>query len=253
MTGSRYRYAVQGTLALDLRGGQPGLPETPELDPTRQSRVPAVDEPEVRAWAARFAQAVVETLGGQRTGQPARAMDRPRRAPGPAASRSPGRQAARGTRSPIRPQVAQCPHLPAGARLRRGECPRPARSTVAGPRDASRATRRPLDVHRAPDLLSRRIRIRGWGVRAAQGGGAKAWWATSSDDNAAMCVPRPGPQPTLDTWPVGPPGAPWQRLYFLPDPHGHRLLRPTSRTGRRSWAAGSIGAASGSPVSEGAE
>jgi len=105
MTGARYRYAVQGTLALDLRGGQPGLPETPELDASRQSRIPTVDEAEVRAWAARFAQAVVETLGGQRPVSqlvrwtaPDVHRDLQRRA-------LLVRQAASGTRSRIRPQV----------------------------------------------------------------------------------------------------------------------------------------------------
>lgn len=59
-------YAVQGTLALDLRGAPPGPPETPELDVTRRARVTDVADQEVRAWAARFAQAVVEAVGGQR-------------------------------------------------------------------------------------------------------------------------------------------------------------------------------------------
>jgi hypothetical protein len=59
-------YAAQGTLALDLRGGQPGLPETPELQPAGADRVPDVCDAEVRAWAARLAQAVVEVVGGQR-------------------------------------------------------------------------------------------------------------------------------------------------------------------------------------------
>jgi hypothetical protein len=105
MSDSRYRYAVQGTLALDLRGGQPGLPETPELDPSRQSRIPVVDEAEVRAWTARFAQAVVEAVGGQRPVSqlvrwtaPDVHRDLQRRA-------LLVRQAARGIRSPIRPQV----------------------------------------------------------------------------------------------------------------------------------------------------
>ena len=57
---------VQGTLALDLRGGRPGLPETPELDPPGPARLPAVADAEVRSWAARLAQAVVEAVGGQR-------------------------------------------------------------------------------------------------------------------------------------------------------------------------------------------
>lgn len=59
-------HAIQGTLALDLRGGRPGLPETPELEPPGPARLPHVADTEVRAWAARLAQAVVETVGGQR-------------------------------------------------------------------------------------------------------------------------------------------------------------------------------------------
>lgn len=58
--------AVQGTLALDLRGGRPGLPETPELEPPGPARLPHVADSEVRAWAARLAQAVIEAVGGQR-------------------------------------------------------------------------------------------------------------------------------------------------------------------------------------------
>jgi Family of unknown function (DUF6459) len=57
---------VQGALALDLRGGRPGLPETPELQPPGPARLTAVADTEVRAWAARLAQAVVEAVGGQR-------------------------------------------------------------------------------------------------------------------------------------------------------------------------------------------
>jgi hypothetical protein len=53
-------------LALDLRGSQPGLPDTPELETRHQPRVECVSDAEVRSWAARLAQAVVETLGGQR-------------------------------------------------------------------------------------------------------------------------------------------------------------------------------------------
>ncbi len=59
---------VQGTLALDLRGSRRAdlLPTTPELDPTRRSRIDGVADAEVRGWAATFAQAVVEMLAGQR-------------------------------------------------------------------------------------------------------------------------------------------------------------------------------------------
>lgn len=63
-------YEVQGALALDLRGlGLPPTadpPETPELDADRQSRVAHVADLEVRAWASRYAQAVVEAVAGHR-------------------------------------------------------------------------------------------------------------------------------------------------------------------------------------------
>ena len=52
--------AVQGTLALDLRGCS-GMPGTPEL---RTLADAGADD--VGAWAARFAQAVVEVIGGDR-------------------------------------------------------------------------------------------------------------------------------------------------------------------------------------------
>lgn len=51
--------AVQGTLALDLHG-MTGMPGTPEL------RVVTPGEDDVHSWAGRFAQAVVEVLGGDR-------------------------------------------------------------------------------------------------------------------------------------------------------------------------------------------
>jgi len=59
-------YELQGTLALDLDPASPGPPVTPELDPRRTTRPAQVDDAEVRAWSARFAQAVVESVGGQR-------------------------------------------------------------------------------------------------------------------------------------------------------------------------------------------
>jgi Family of unknown function (DUF6459) len=55
--------AVQGTLALDL-GPVAGAPLTPELRIVDQD-IPLCEQ-ELRAWAARFAQAVVEVLGGDR-------------------------------------------------------------------------------------------------------------------------------------------------------------------------------------------
>ena len=62
--------AVQGTLALDLGSlltpADSGPPLTPELDHTRQSRVEHLRDAEVRGWAARFAQAVTESVTGLR-------------------------------------------------------------------------------------------------------------------------------------------------------------------------------------------
>jgi uncharacterized protein DUF6459 len=52
--------AVQGTLALDLRGCA-GMPATPELH-----IVTGHGGDDVHTWAARFAQAVVEVVGGDR-------------------------------------------------------------------------------------------------------------------------------------------------------------------------------------------
>ena len=59
-------YGLQGTLALDLDPRVPGPPSTPELEPRSAARLGHVDDAEVRAWSARFAQAVVESVGGQR-------------------------------------------------------------------------------------------------------------------------------------------------------------------------------------------
>jgi hypothetical protein len=55
--------SVQGTLALDL-GLVPAAPTTPELSVVPGQPAPA--QHELRAWAARFAQATVEVLGGDR-------------------------------------------------------------------------------------------------------------------------------------------------------------------------------------------
>lgn len=54
--------SVQGTLALDIRGCL-GMPRTPELRVVPESGS-AVDD--VTLWSARFAQAVVEVVGGDR-------------------------------------------------------------------------------------------------------------------------------------------------------------------------------------------
>ncbi len=56
--------AVQGTLALDLRPTVPPRPEQPELYAVPEPDAP--DDTELRAWSARFAQAVVEVTGGDR-------------------------------------------------------------------------------------------------------------------------------------------------------------------------------------------
>ena len=55
---------VQGTLALDL--GRRPVPATPEPRLYAVPSAPGAPEQEVRAWAARFAQAVVEVTGGDR-------------------------------------------------------------------------------------------------------------------------------------------------------------------------------------------
>lgn len=61
--------AVQGTLALDLYGWR-SMPETPELQPAARPRLNLVEgggsDTTLHPWAARFAQAVVEVLGGDR-------------------------------------------------------------------------------------------------------------------------------------------------------------------------------------------
>lgn len=54
--------AVQGTLALDLEGWAE-TPDAPDLRVVQGGRTGA---PDVKAWSARFAQAVVEVLGGDR-------------------------------------------------------------------------------------------------------------------------------------------------------------------------------------------
>jgi hypothetical protein len=101
--------AVQGTLALDL-GALPSLaesgpPQTPELDHSRQSRVEHLRDAEVRGWAARFAQAVTESVTGLRpttqlvrwtTHDVFRDLDRRAQLV---------RRAGGATRRPVRPQV----------------------------------------------------------------------------------------------------------------------------------------------------
>jgi len=57
--------AIQGTLALDLRGAS-SLPEVPEYDAAARARVEAAHEAGVKQWGALFAQAVVESIGGER-------------------------------------------------------------------------------------------------------------------------------------------------------------------------------------------
>lgn len=55
--------SVQGTLALDLGAVSPA-PATPDLHVVDDGR--STEQRELRAWAARFAQAAVEVLGGDR-------------------------------------------------------------------------------------------------------------------------------------------------------------------------------------------
>jgi hypothetical protein len=63
--------AVQGALALDLRDLATGVstaepPAEPGLQRRSEPRLAAVTEADLSAWAARFAQAVVEAAGGDR-------------------------------------------------------------------------------------------------------------------------------------------------------------------------------------------
>lgn len=63
------RAEVQGTLALDLQSleSPPPPPETPEVDHSRTARHGEDDaDARLRGWAARLAQAAVETAAGQR-------------------------------------------------------------------------------------------------------------------------------------------------------------------------------------------
>lgn len=59
---------VQGTLALELGAVRPApsSPRLPEYDPSTTARLPSTLDAQLRPWAARFAQAVVEALGGDR-------------------------------------------------------------------------------------------------------------------------------------------------------------------------------------------
>jgi Family of unknown function (DUF6459) len=60
--------SVQGTLALDLEEVPPQLSAPPEPTSAHLALAPAPDDAadEVKAWARRFAQAVVEVAGGDR-------------------------------------------------------------------------------------------------------------------------------------------------------------------------------------------
>ncbi|MGZ4427624.1 MAG: Rv3235 family protein [Nocardioidaceae bacterium] len=56
---------VQGTLALDF-GDRPAAPPAPDLRVVDGAGATVTPDEEVRAWAARFAQATVEVVGGDR-------------------------------------------------------------------------------------------------------------------------------------------------------------------------------------------
>ncbi len=55
---------VQGALALDLRSSS--MPVTPEYDEAVRARLETTSDAELKGWAARLAQAVVECIGGDR-------------------------------------------------------------------------------------------------------------------------------------------------------------------------------------------
>lgn len=58
-------HQVQGTLALHL-GPAPGVPLTPEYDERTRSRLESTTDTEIKTWSARFAQAALESIGGDR-------------------------------------------------------------------------------------------------------------------------------------------------------------------------------------------
>ena len=98
--------ALQGTLALDLLASQPGLPETPELDLRAGPGCRTSPTPRCGAWAARFAQAVVEVVGGQRPVSQLRPLDRARRATATSSAARTSSVAPRaGAGRSVRPQV----------------------------------------------------------------------------------------------------------------------------------------------------
>ena len=133
---------TQGTLALDL-DTHPGLPLAPELHVVTGNRG------DVEAWAARFAQAVVEVVGGDRQSAPADPLHlagRPCR-PAPADGGAQPRGCSRASVPPAARSGAQRARVPAVPGQRRGQRARAPRAAFARDRCPDRAVRRPLDVH----------------------------------------------------------------------------------------------------------
>ena len=198
----------QGTLALAfvLPSGLPAVPEPPpdlhlieddgdspdEFGPRPTGRAAL---PSPRTWAARVVQAIVEVLSGVR---PATQLVRwtTEEVYEEISSRVlPGRGwGRRGPAARRRPLAAR---ERARRRRRRGLRAGASRRALDRGRPATGGHGRPLAVHRPrAGLTARRRCAQGYALSRVRRGG---------------CV-----------------GSPWQRLYFLPEPHGHGALRGTS-------------------------
>ena len=162
----------------------------------------------------------------------------------------------RGVRRPRPPRPAGRPRRRAPARAGPGAAGAPAGGRrahllpvpPASPRSASTCAtarrsralaarfellRRPLAVHRprvcltapagAVQALSRVLRTSRTAVECPMPRGA----------SGPVAPELPGQPLTRAVSPVGPPGAPWHCLYFLPEPQGQRRCGRPRRTGRR--------------------
>ena len=130
--------SVQGTLALDLEP-VPGEPAVPDL---RVVPGGTADHRDLQEWAARFAQATVEVLGGDRPlAQLLRWTDAKVYADLDRRVRILGRTAPARAQRPrtVRPQVRSVHVFQPDAGLRRGQRARAARSPLAGHRGPARA------------------------------------------------------------------------------------------------------------------